>query len=133
MSTKLSLILPTYKGAEMLRENLPGLIAYLSDLSLSYEIIIVDDGSQDGGETERVAQEFGCRFFANVKNAGKGAALRTGMLNAVGEFRIFTDVDIPYEYSAIEQFLWYLDFKEFHVVVGDRTLANMDYYHDVPC
>ena len=132
MSTKLSMVIPTYKGAEMLRENLPGLIAYLSGLSISYEIIVVDDGSQDGGKTEEVAREFGCRYFANEKNLGKGAALRKGMLNAGGEFRIFTDVDIPYEYSAIERFTWYLDFKEFHMVVGDRTLANSDYYRDVP-
>jgi len=132
MGKKLSLILPVYNGSSLLQQHIPGVIDYLDQLSFEYEIIVVDDGSKDGDETMAVSREFGCVFISNPKNMGKGAALRAGMLRATGDFRIFTDVDIPYEFEVIEKFLWYLDFKEFHVVVGDRTLQGSKYFTEVP-
>ena len=130
--TYLSIIIPCYRSAGVLRKNLPVLLNYLKNKTYLYEVIIVDDGSNDKGDTEIVALEFGCRFVKNPVNMGKGAALRNGMLNATGKFRIFTDADIPYKTSVIEKFLHYLDFKEFHMVVGDRTLIDSSYFRDVP-
>jgi dolichyl-phosphate beta-glucosyltransferase len=132
MGKKLSLILPVYNGSSLLRQHIPGLREYLDRASVDYEIIIVDDGSEDGNATLAIAREFECRFFANPTNMGKGAALRIGMLEADGDFRIFTDADIPYEFETIEKFLWYLDFKEFHIVVGDRTLTGSNYFAEIP-
>jgi len=129
---KLSIIIPSYKGAEVLQRNVPGLIQYLNDKKEVYEIIIVDDGSNDQGATEKVANDLQCIFIANPKNMGKGAAVRNGMKVAKGEFRIFTDVDIPFEYDAFDRFLHYLDNKEFHVVIGDRTLPGSSYYTEIP-
>jgi len=132
MNPKLSLIIPSYNGAELLEANLPGILAYLDELGITYEVLVVDDGSLDGGAAERVAQKYNCRFLANPQNMGKGAAVRRGMLAAEGDFRIFTDADIPYEYDAIKDFLHYLDFKEFHMVIGDRTLPGSKYFGGVP-
>ena len=129
---KLSVIVPAFKGADVLRNNVPGLIAYFNKKNLSFEIIIVDDGSDDNGATKSVAQELNCVFAANEKNSGKGAAVRKGMLLAKGDFRIFTDVDIPFEYDAFDRFLEYLDEKEFDVVVGDRTLKGSSYFTEIP-
>ena len=50
------------------------------------------------------------------------------MLAATGQYRIFTDADIPYDPAVIDDFIKYLDFKEFHMVVGDRTIAGKDYF-----
>ncbi|MBX9851833.1 MAG: glycosyltransferase [Cytophagaceae bacterium] len=130
--TYLSIIIPSYRSVEVLRKNLPVLFDYLKKQTYTYEVIIVDDGSDDKGETERVALESGCRFVKNPVNMGKGAALKNGMLHAKGKFRIFTDADIPYKTNVIEKLLHYLDFKEFHMVVGDRTLTNSSYFRDVP-
>jgi len=132
MGYKLSLILPAYNGSDLLSKNLPEVINYLNGLGILYEIIIVDDGSKDCEITASLAKDYKCKFVGMPRNQGKGAALRTGMLAAEGDFRIFTDVDIPYEFEAIEKFLWYLDFKEFHMVVGDRTLPGSNYYTEVP-
>jgi dolichyl-phosphate beta-glucosyltransferase len=63
---------------------------------------------------------------------GKGEALRVGMSNARGKYRIYTDADVPYELEAIERFVWYLDYKEFHMVTGDRTLEGSSYFEQVP-
>jgi dolichyl-phosphate beta-glucosyltransferase len=131
-SPYLSVVVPCYKGSEILRNNLPVLMNYLSKQQYSSEVIIVDDGSQDNGATRDVAFSHGCVYAENPVNMGKGAAVRRGMKVANGKFLIFTDVDIPFETSAIEQFLHYLDFKEFNMVVGDRHLPGSSYFTEIP-
>ncbi len=105
---------------------------YLSQLGASHEVIVADDGSEDGGETARVAERLGCGYVRNPVNQGKGAAVRRGMLQARGSYRIFTDCDVPYELTTIERFLYYLDAKEYHFVAGDRNLPESRYYAEVP-
>lgn len=127
----LSIILPSYKGSEILSRNLPLLIEYLGKKNITHEILVVDDGSADNGATRKIAEENGCIYLENGRNMGKGAAVRKGMLHAKGEFRIFTDVDIPFEFESFEQFLHYLDFKEFDMVIGDRTLPGSTYFAEI--
>jgi dolichyl-phosphate beta-glucosyltransferase len=123
----LSIVIPAYKCADVLEKNLPGFITHLESLNFPFEIIVVDDGSNDADNTRRVAQKYSCSYTANPVNLGKGAAVRRGMLEAKGEYRIFTDGDIPYEYEAIKTMLYYLHEKEFDMVVGDRKLRRSMY------
>lgn len=126
-----SIIIPSYRNAAIVRQNLPILQAHLEEKKYTYEIILVDDGSNDGNQTRQVAAELGCRFEENPVNTGKGAAVRRGMLAAKGQFLLFTDADIPFETEAIDKFLYYLDFKEFDLVIGDRTLPESDYFDGI--
>ena len=128
---KVSLIIPCYNGAQTVRNNLPDFITYLKIKAYSFEVIIVDDGSDQADETKAVAKDFGCLFIGLDKNRGKGAAVKAGMLQAKGDFRIFTDVDIPFEYENFDLFLKYLDEKEFQLVVGDRTLPDSKYFTEI--
>lgn len=127
----LSIILPSYKSAGMLREQLPAFMAWLKTKPWTSEVIVVDDGSEDHGETGKVATENGCRFFQQEVNKGKGAAVRRGMLEAKGEYRIFTDADIPFEYEAIDLFLHYVRDKEFDIAIGDRRLPESKYFSEI--
>lgn len=127
----LSVIVPSYDSAGILEKNLPVLLAYLHSQNYTWEVIVVDDGSNDDGATEAVCRKLNCRFCCNEKNMGKGAAVRTGMKAAKGLFRIFTDADIPYELDAIDNILHYLDFKEFQVVIGDRNLKGSLYLEEL--
>lgn len=128
----LSVIIPSYKGAAILTKNIPVLLNYLEKQSYSFEVIIVDDGSNDNGESEKIARNLNCTYLYNEINLGKGAAVRKGMTYASGKFRIYTDADIPFELESIERFLHYLDFKEFDMVIGDRTLPNSTYFTEIP-
>ena len=67
-------------------------------------------------------------YLSSKKNEGKGAAVKKGMLAANGQYRIFTDADIPYDLSAIDTILLYLDKKDMAMVAGDRTLSGSEYY-----
>lgn len=129
--TKLSIIVPSYKSADTLRSQLPPFLKWLRDEHFDFEMIVVDDGSQDNGVTEKVALENGCTFIGLPENLGKGGAVRAGMRQASGKYRIFTDADIPFEYEAVRSFLHYLEDKEFHVAVGDRTLPESHYFSEI--
>lgn len=132
MNPTLSIVLPAYRGAELLARHVPTLLDYLERIGVSHEIVVSDDGTPDQGATERIARDLSCRYVRNPKNLGKGAAVRRGMLAARGTFRMFTDCDVPYELTTIERFLHYLDTKEYHFVTGDRTLDESAYYTEIP-
>jgi dolichyl-phosphate beta-glucosyltransferase len=127
----LSLILPAYNAAGFLRQSLLLLREHRKRWPES-EIIVVDDGSRDG--TAKVVDEFagdGMRCIRQ-ENKGKGGAVRTGMLAARGQYRIFMDADIPYELDAVDTMLRYLDFKEFDIVIGSRHVPGAHFDVKLP-
>jgi dolichyl-phosphate beta-glucosyltransferase len=128
----LSLIISAFNAADILDKNLPVLVAYLSDQPFRYEILIVDDGSDDGGETRRVCERYHCTFLRHEKNMGKGAGIRTGMNHASGAFRIYTDADIPYDTDTIGVMLHHLDAEGAPMVIGDRNLPGSSYFTEIP-
>lgn len=91
-----SIILPAYNEAEAL----PGVLTELNQvLDEHYEIIVVDDGSRD--DTAAVAGRFPCRVLRHQHNRGKGAAIRTGLNHAIGQYIVVSDADATYPAHAI--------------------------------
>lgn len=129
---QLSIILPSFNAASLLEKHLPLLLDQLAALPIHSEVIVVDDGSNDAGATQRIATHFGAKFLSLPMNAGKGAAVRAGMLAATGEVRLFTDADVPYEMSSLAHFYEEIAHNNYHLAVGDRTLPESDYFKDIP-
>lgn len=129
---QLSLILPAYNAATLLEKHLPVVLAHLANLPLTSEILVVDDGSNDAGATKRIAEKFKVKYIALPANAGKGAAVRAGMLAATGDVRLFTDADVPYELSSLAEFYEQIAHNGFHLAIGDRTLPESDYFQNIP-
>jgi dolichyl-phosphate beta-glucosyltransferase len=93
----LSVIVPAYNEARRLPETLDCLRAYLDGADEEYEVLVVDDGSTDGtpGLVEAATARWPqLRLIGFRANAGKGAAVRAGMLQARGGLRLFTDADM---------------------------------------
>ena len=65
------------------------------------------------------------------KNYGKGYAVTQGMKVARGSCRIFTDIDLPYNLSAILFSGHLINQRGYHIVVGDRALSGSNYYEQV--
>lgn len=128
----LSVIIPAYNCASVLENNIPYLQNVLQEKNYEFEILVVDDGSNDKGLTRGACERLGCRYLRNESNLGKGAAVQKGMLSATGKFRIFTDADIPFEAEAFERFLYNLDQGGFDVAIGDRTLQESRYRREIP-
>jgi len=92
----LSIVVPAYNEELRLPPTLERLHRFLSSQPLRYEIVVVDDGSQDG--TCRVveaamANVANLRLVRQTPNRGKGAAVRMGMLAARGQIRVMCDAD----------------------------------------
>jgi dolichyl-phosphate beta-glucosyltransferase len=128
----LSLIIPCFNSNTVIKKQLPVLLLFLNKKNISYEILIVDDGSKDGSELKLIAEQNQCIYIRSQKNKGKGASIRKGVSEAKGKFILFTDADIPFEYEAIDIILNYLDAKEFHLAIGDRTLETSSYFTNIP-
>ncbi len=89
----ISIVIPAYNEEKRIERSLRYAIDYTASHHLSYEIIVVDDGSSD--KTTKIVNSFApaVKLLALPKNMGKGAAVRNGMLAATGDIRIFTDAD----------------------------------------
>jgi glycosyltransferase involved in cell wall biosynthesis len=92
----LSIIVPAYNEELRLPPTLERLNAFLASQPLRYEIVVVDDGSQDRTcdvvleHAKRMPQ---LRLVRQLPNRGKGAAVRRGMLEAHGQIRVMCDAD----------------------------------------
>ncbi len=128
----LSIIIPTYNNRVGTLSGILTLDKYLSRKNFSYEIIIVDDGSN---KNERLKQgelpEFAKLLQIDI-NKGKGAAVKLGIIEAKGDCRIFTDIDMPYDLSAIEYSYNLIIKNNFDFVAGDRTLFHSSYKVKLP-
>jgi dolichyl-phosphate beta-glucosyltransferase len=91
-----SVIIPAYNEAARVPTYLKEIQAYFEGRDESYEVIVVDDGSQDGTADrvrEVAAGRPGVTVHALDRNRGKGHAVRAGMARAVGALRLMADAD----------------------------------------
>lgn len=102
----LSIILPAHNEVGRLPETLKNIEAYLAKQTYTYELIVVENGSSD--QTLEVAQSFREKMpYLRVLHedlGGKGRAVRRGMLEAVGDYRFFCDVDFSMPMDQINRF-----------------------------
>lgn len=106
MSKQLSVIIPAYNEGKRIGSSLQKAVDYLDNHELSYEILVVDDGSRD--DTVQQTLNFkhsDIRAIKQPRNMGKGAAVRRGMLEAEGDIRIFTDADFSTPIYEIEKLI----------------------------
>lgn len=119
----LSVVIPTYNGAEVLPATLVDIDHYLSGAGFAYEILVVKDGSMDNTSeiVRRMAETVkNIRLVDNAENHGKGAAVRQGMLLAEGSIRIFMDDDNSTEIKDLAPMLPLFE-QGVDVVIGSRT------------
>ena len=120
---RLSLVMPVYNEAAVL----PATLERLGRLSLPipWELIVVDDGSTDGGvdglEARAVPAAEGMRVIRAGVNRGKGAALRLGLAAADGDILGIQDADLEYDPDDIPALLGPLLEGRADAVFGSRT------------
>jgi glycosyltransferase involved in cell wall biosynthesis len=95
-----SVVLPVYNEKGHLRDEIDRIRASLDASPYSYEIIVVDDGSNDGSEIELAAIP-DIRLIRHPVNRGSGSARRTGTTAAVGRVVVWTDADMTYPNDEI--------------------------------
>jgi polyisoprenyl-phosphate glycosyltransferase len=113
-----SVVLPVFNEKGHLLDELDRIRKSLEASSLTYELIVVDDGSTDGS-AERLADVPGIRLIRFTKNRGSGSARKAGTHAARGRVVAWTDADMTYPNDRIPELVKELEGHD--QVVGART------------
>jgi dolichol-phosphate mannosyltransferase len=115
---KLSIIIPVYNEEKTVVTLLKKIIR-LNIHDVEKEVIVVDDGSTDSSPLV-ISKLSGFKFFRHKRNIGKGAAVRTGLRHASGEYIIIQDADLEYDPHDIAKLIVPIKEKKVEVVYGTR-------------
>lgn len=122
----ISIVVPAYNEQNRLPETIRRIEEYFAQSDwLFHEIVIVDDGSTDG--TVAAAMEFArenpnIRVLKNPGNRGKGYSVRHGMMEARGEWRLFTDADLSAPIGELDKLWAAMERDGSQVAIGSRAL-----------
>lgn len=125
--TKLSILIPIYNEEEWIAAVIARVLA-VPLCGIETEIIAVDDASTDG--TAEALDELQARYpgkltvVRHARNRGKGAAIRTAIEHANGEFAVIQDADLEYNPQDLPQVLRPLLEGHADVVYGSRFLIS---------
>ncbi len=126
MQPYLSVVIPSYNEVQNIERGvLNQVIEYLEKQDYTWEVVLSDDGSAD--ETVAKLHEFATRnkHVRVVENihAGKAPTVKSGMLEATGEWRLFTDFDQSSPLQEVEKLLPWTK-KGYDVVIGSREIKG---------
>jgi glycosyltransferase involved in cell wall biosynthesis len=122
---KVSIVIPAYNEEATIVSIIDRVLAAPIPDGLERELLIVNDGSKDN--TAKILDELDNKFVKVIhheRNMGKGAALRTGMSNASGDFVLIQDADLEYDPKEIPNLLRPLLDDHADVVYGSRFLST---------
>lgn len=124
---ELSIVIPAYNEARRILPTLKSFHDYLTAHAITFEIIVVNDGSTD--HTKTLVMDFSKTYpYIQVldydKNKGKGYALRVGMLAAKGRWCMFSDADESTPAQETEKLLDPLRAGTAEIVIGSRYMQG---------
>ncbi len=118
---KLSIVIPVYNEYRAIDSVCTNIKQILHNIKAKYEIIIVDDGSNN--KTKEILKSLksnkGIKIIEHPYNIGYGAALKTGINSAQYETILMLDGDGTYPIESIPKLLQYAD--KYHIVTGARV------------
>src|ERR1035437_5699129 len=124
---KLSILMPVYNERTVVERCISQVLTAPLPENMERELVIVDDCSTDGTYDilQRLAAEFPqIRLFRHEQNRGKGAAVRTAIQEASGDFALIQDADLEYDPSEYPRLLRPLLDGHADAVFGSRYMAG---------
>jgi dolichyl-phosphate beta-glucosyltransferase len=120
----MSVVVPAYNEEAAIGITLAALREWLEATARPYEILVVDNASEDGtaGAVASFLDGTRVRLVTNDTNHGKGYSVRRGMLEARGELRLLCDADCAPSLASLGQMVEAS--RENHVVIGSRVAAG---------
>ena len=102
-----SFVIPAFNEESRIRSTLEQLANFLSEMPLSWEIIVVDDGSSDATSAvvSTCAETMESIKLESRPHKGKGGAVRHGMLTASGRYRFLCDADLAMPIQFLNAFI----------------------------
>lgn len=129
---KLSVIMPAYNEGSRIFDNIAETVRTIEGICPSYELIVVDDGSDDNTyqEVQRAAASFpNIQAKSYINNGGKGNALKYGFRYVTGDLVAFLDADLDLHPRQLKTFIEYMQKYNADVVIGSKRhkLSQIDY------
>lgn len=123
----LTVVIPSYNEEKNIKAGALKKVAdFFSRQSYEWEVLVVDDGSID--ESARLVEQFVANKprFRLIKNPHRGKAftVRTGVLEAKGQYVLFTDMDQATPPEEIEKLLPFLDRRGYDIAIGSREIMG---------
>ncbi len=127
-SVKLSILMPVYNERATLLSAIKEVLAV--HFPCEIELVVVDDGSTDGTRDLYPSLGFDPRVSIHLhdRNRGKGAAIRTAVASATGDYVIMCDADLEYSPAEIPALLAPVIAGDAEVVYGTRTFGSHNAY-----
>jgi glycosyltransferase involved in cell wall biosynthesis len=125
MPTSLTILMPVYDELATVERAIED--ALTAELPVdSRQLVVVDDGSRDGTRELLAGREWGddVTVVFHDRNRGKGAALRTGLQHATGDFSAVLDADLEYRAADLAPLLETLLSGDARVVFGTRSWSS---------
>ena len=121
----LSVVIPAFNESARIIDTLDELAGYLDVQEYASEVLVVDDGSVDdtAGLVRRWAADRSDTFVISIPHAGKGWAVRAGMLAARGSYRFMCDADLAMPVHWIGTFIERME-SGLDIVIGSREAAG---------
>lgn len=126
MKIKLSVIVPCFNEEKRFIEGAAHYINYLSKINYSWELILVNDGSNDNTLKlmSGLAQKHkNIKVVSYKENRGKGYAIVQGVKKALGKYILFSDLDHAVSIDTIEDFYKYFE-SGAKLVIGSRRVKG---------
>lgn len=122
----LTIIVPVYNERKVIEKTISQLAQIKKDIDSDVEIILINDGSNDGTEVilNKLSQE-DFQVIHHHRNLGYGAAIKTGVRAAKYAYIAITDADKTYPNERIPEFFLELLEKDLDMLVGARTGGNV--------
>jgi len=119
---RITVLVPVYNEIQTIQE----ILKRVKSTGLADEILIVDDGSVDGTRDflKRLNEKEPFRVIFHDRNQGKGAAVRTGLKNAMGDVIIIQDADLEYDPRDYTTLIKPIEEGVADVVYGSRFLGG---------
>ncbi len=126
MSLMLSVVIPTFREVRNLEAVARSIETALRDQRWAYEVIFVDDDSQDGSEALAVqlADRLPVRMYVRLGEKGLSTAVLRGIAEARGEYVVVMDADLSHPAQRIPDMLALLEGGKHDFVVGSRYVAG---------
>jgi glycosyltransferase involved in cell wall biosynthesis len=128
---KLSVIIPCYNKEYSIEDGVARLQTVLKTIVKDFEIIIIDDCSDDDSYllAEQNLKADNIKLYRKTSRQGKGAAIRTGYRLATGDFVAFLDADLQIDPSELVTFIRVMNLWAADVVIGNKRhdFSNVSY------
>ncbi len=123
---EISIVIPAYNEEKRIGKTLERVYEYFKKKKTEFEIIVVDDGSND--RTVEIVEKFSSdkkeiRILKHEKNMGKGKAVKTGILDAKGNLILFTDADLSTPIEEFEKLKKAIE-NGYDIAIGSRGLKD---------